>query len=159
MALLPKEFGARSPVALAKLKTAVATTPGVHTVSVSVPGARGFKSGAFQRVEAQPSEFQSPEGDALYGVAGQRGPGQSALAYTSTKLTKGKGFATPQAKLQPGTHYWVSHALRGLYTGGSEVRTVRSYPMTYDIPDGLGTGGMTGRATVTITVNTYGNTL
>lgn len=139
MALLPKEFGARSPVALAKLKTAVATTPGVHSVSVSVLGARGFKSGAFQRVEAQPSEFQSPEGDALYGVAGQRGPGQSALAYTSSKLTKGKGFATPQAKLSPGAQYWVSHALRGLYLGlGSVVRTSRIYPVTYDIPDGLG---------------------
>ncbi|WP_300733823.1 hypothetical protein [Pseudomonas sp.] len=31
-------------------------------------------------LEAQPSEFQSPEGDALYGVSGQSGPGQSALA-------------------------------------------------------------------------------
>ncbi|MBD7962161.1 sialidase family protein [Comamonas avium] len=158
MSLYPKEFGARSPVALAKLKTAVATTPGVHTVSVSVPGARGFKSGAFQRVEAQPSEFQSPEVDALYGVAGQRGPGQSALAYTSTKLTKGKGFATPQTKLPPGAQYWVSHALRGLYLGlGSVVRTSRIYPVTYDIPDGL--GGMTGSMTVTIDVTTSGNTL
>src|SRR5690606_10055808 len=122
-----------APVALAKLKTAVATTPGVHSVSVSVLGARGFKSGAFERVQAEPSEFQSPEGDALYGAEGQRGPGQSALAYTSTKLTKGKGFATPQTKLPPGTQYWVSHALRGLYTGRSnEVRTVRSYQVTYD---------------------------
>lgn len=159
MPLSPKEFGARSPEALAKLKTAVAATPGLHSLSVSVPGARGFKAGAFQRVVSDEPQLQATEGDSLYGVAGQSGTGQLVLSYTSTKLTKGKGFATPHAKLPEGVQYWVSHELRGLYSGlGSVVRSNRTYPVTYDIPDGMG-GTVPAGMTVTVDVTTSGNTL
>lgn len=159
MALFPKEFGARSPVALAKLKTTVATSPDVHSLSVSVLGARGFKSGAFERVVSEPPEFQSDDGDSLYGVAGRSSPPKPVLSYTSTRLTKGKGFAIPETKLPADTSYWVGHALRGLYSGlGSVVRTNRTYPVTYDIPDGMG-GMVPAGMTVSVNVTTSGNTL
>ena len=151
MPLPPKEFGARSPEALAKLKTAVATAPQVHSLSVSVPGAVGNKSGAFQRVTSTQSAPQEAR-DAVYGTTGKKALASGPKAFLGGNLRTGKGF-----KEQTG-EVWVSHNGRGLYSGeGSTVRTVRTYEVAFDIPDGL--GGVVSGTTTSATVTTYGRTL
>lgn len=154
MSIYPKEFGPRSPQALAKLKTAVATTPGVHSVSVHVPGALGQKSGAFQRVVTDVPEVEEKQGVALYGVTGKSGAQALARPYLGTNL-RGKVFQLPKWDT------WTGHAVKGLYWGtDSAIRSTRTYALTYDIPDGMGAGGMTPNGmTVSIHVTLFGDTL
>lgn len=151
MSLYPKEFGTRSPEALAKLKTAVATAPQVHSLSVSVPGATGNKSGAFQRITSTQDAPLEPH-DEVYGVTGKKALASGLEVFLGGNLRSGKGF-----KVQTG-EVWAGHNGRGLYSGeGDTVLTARTYEVAFDIPDGL--GGVVSGTTTSVTVATYGRTL
>lgn len=156
MTLYPKEFGPHSPEALGKLKTAVATTPGAHSLSVSVPGATGHKSGAFQRVTAQPPGVQAELQDTVYGVAGQKTSEAAEQVFLGDNLRRGKGFKAHEDKGEYGV--WASHTGRGVYSGvGSVVRAKQTYEITYDIADGF--GGVVPGSISAVTASRYGNTL
>lgn len=154
MMLYPKEFGPRSPEALAKLKTAVATTPQVHSLSVSVPGATGNKSGAFQRIDARAPDVQTGVQGVVYGTTGRGTPGAAPQVFLGESLRKGKSFKAYKG----GGGAWTSHDGHGVYSSiAGDVRTTQNYEITYDIADGL--GGVVPGSVSSIGIRRYGNTL
>lgn len=151
MALFPKEFGPhRSPEALGKLKTAVATTEQLYALSVSVPNAKGYKLGAFQRVETA-HDGPKKGGLPVYAVAGRVVASGSEQIYL-THWPERKKFTLGDQ------NWWVAHQGRGVYmAAGNQVKLADSYTITYEIADGF--GGVVPGTTSTVNRTNFGTTL
>lgn len=125
MANAPKEFGPRSPEALAKLKTAKVTAPEMKTLSVLVPNSKGFKSGEQERIETVVPK-EDPKDLTLYGVESKDN------GYVSRNLREKKAFK----EFPP---LWSWHNGRGVYTAGIDrADSVSKYRLYFDVADGFG---------------------